>query len=302
MRVEPCHCVSSAHTTCTHPHSVLQVWFSKYKPEDGNILKIILCFYSKWNSCARSFSLLGKRSASGFLARQRHASNLSYPGLGKANRQHLQAWKMGSTGGKLLRLHSLTTTCSLVEEVELSPSFPTMTYYPWKNSHMNVHSHLHTNTHFPDWFEQHFFFSLRAASYCQRKREKWCSPLACFPCLSQHAETDPQERVCFQTMNFHLLKKLLHHGDSAGEVAVFIQNLPSLLGGLSIVPPYKNLSDNCFSSSTEMQRSPLGASCCVCLCTVFPTTVTLLPPQSFLFFYFLPCLVTCGNEVCRDQT
>lgn len=99
-------------------------------------------------------------------------------------------------------------------------------------------------------------------------------------------------------MNFHLLEKLLRHGDSAGEEAVFIQNLPSLLGGLSIIPPKKNFSDNCFSSSAEMQYGLLVLPV-VLVCAACSPTQSL----SYLcFLFFLPCLVTCGNEVYGDQT
>lgn len=86
-------------------------------------------------------------------------------------------------------------------------------------------------------------------------------------------------------MNFHLLEKLLRHGDSAEEAAVLIQHLASLLGGLSIIPPEKNLSDNCFSSSAEMQRSllvlPVVFVCVVCSP---PQTLSCLQPLFFFFF------------------
>lgn len=77
-------------------------------------------------------------------------------------------------------MFSLTTTCSLVEEVELGPSFPTMTYYPWKSPYMNAHSHLpsplHTHT-FPLLVRMAFF---RDASPCQRKRKNGAAFLPSF--------------------------------------------------------------------------------------------------------------------------
>lgn len=98
-------------------------------------------------------------------------------------------------------------------------------------------------------------------------------------------------------MNFHLLEKLLRQKDGAGEAAAFIQNLPSLLGELSVVPPRKNLGDNCFASSAEIQRGllvlPVVFVCAMCSP---PQTLSCLHPL------YLPCLVTSGNEVYRDQT
>lgn len=85
-------------------------------------------------------------------------------------------------------MFSLTTTCSLVAEVELSPSYPTMTYHPWKTSHMNAHSHLpsplHTNTRFPCWFEWLFIFRDASTAKGKGKNAAASLPRAYFPCLS----------------------------------------------------------------------------------------------------------------------
>lgn len=81
-------------------------------------------------------------------------------------------------------MFSLITTCSLVEEVELSPSFPTMTYYPWKTSHMNAHSYFalslpHKHT-FPLLLQTSCCCFFSAASHCQRKRENGAALLPIF--------------------------------------------------------------------------------------------------------------------------